>query len=187
MNLGTRWVTSRLRPDGRRCPGLVGSGSGNREVDCLGQGDKADHKSLGFTLIELMMVTAIIAVLATASIYLYIHRVNDARIVRTVSDIKEISLDISVYEIDNLAYPNDLDDVGHGNKIDPWGNPYQYLNIEDNPGQGRTSAGSEVNTDFDLYSRGIDGQTNQNLDDNASKDDIIRADDGSYFGTASKY
>ena len=187
MNLGTSWVTSRLRPNGRRCPGLASSGSGNREVDCLGQGDKADHKSLGFTLIELMIVTSIIGILATISLYLYFHRVNDAKTVRSISEIKEISFDISLYEMDHLAYPNDLDDVGHGNRLDPWGNPYQYVNIEDNPGQGRTSTSGEVNTDYDLYTKGIDGQSNQSLDDNLSKDDIIRADDGEFLGPASKY
>ena len=44
-----------------------------------------------------------------------------------------------------------------------------------------------ITTDFDLYSMGPDGQTQQNLQSAKSKDDIVRADEGAFVGKASTY
>jgi general secretion pathway protein G len=44
-----------------------------------------------------------------------------------------------------------------------------------------------LNSDLDLYSIGPDGKTNLPLTAKASHDDIIRANDGGYFGVASNY
>ncbi|MEE8148540.1 MAG: hypothetical protein V3T24_13110, partial [Longimicrobiales bacterium] len=41
-----------------------------------------------------------------------------------------------------------------------------------------------INSDFDLYSLGSDGKSTPPLGAKASKDDIIRANDGSYMGIA---
>jgi hypothetical protein len=44
-----------------------------------------------------------------------------------------------------------------------------------------------INTDFDLYSMGPDGQSEAALTAKASRDDIIRASDGAFIGKASNY
>jgi general secretion pathway protein G len=44
-----------------------------------------------------------------------------------------------------------------------------------------------INTDFDLFSRGKDGQTNFPLTAQRSRDDIVRANNGGYIGLASDY
>ena len=44
-----------------------------------------------------------------------------------------------------------------------------------------------LNTDFDLYSMGPDGESASPLTAKASRDDIIRANNGSYIGTATNY
>jgi len=44
-----------------------------------------------------------------------------------------------------------------------------------------------INTDFDLYSMGPDGDSKSQLNAKASRDDIIRAADGAYFGVASGF
>lgn len=44
-----------------------------------------------------------------------------------------------------------------------------------------------LNTDYDLYSRGPDGQSVSPLTAAKSKDDIIRANNGGYVGTAEDY
>jgi general secretion pathway protein G len=72
---------------------------------------------------------------------------------------------------------------------DPWGNPYQYLKIY---GLEKKSAGKArkdhfmvpIDTDFDLYSMGPDGASASPLTAKSSRDDIIRANDGGYVGTA---
>ncbi|HNS56268.1 MAG TPA: hypothetical protein PKO34_04360, partial [Smithellaceae bacterium] len=44
-----------------------------------------------------------------------------------------------------------------------------------------------VNSDFDLYSMGPDGVSTLALTAKNSRDDIIRANDGAYIGTAAGY
>jgi general secretion pathway protein G len=44
-----------------------------------------------------------------------------------------------------------------------------------------------LNTDYDLYSMGKDGQTQAPLTSSVSDDDVIRANDGGYVGLAEQY
>lgn len=44
-----------------------------------------------------------------------------------------------------------------------------------------------LNSDYDLYSKGPDGKSSPPLTAKESRDDIIRANDGAYFGLASEY
>ena len=44
-----------------------------------------------------------------------------------------------------------------------------------------------INSDFDLYSMGADGESNAPLTAKQSRDDIIRANDGAYYGLASNF
>lgn len=44
-----------------------------------------------------------------------------------------------------------------------------------------------INSDFDLYSSGADGQSSKPLTAGASKDDIIRANNGSFYGYGKDY
>jgi general secretion pathway protein G len=74
--------------------------------------------------------------------------------------------------------------------MDPWGNPYQYLNLTGGapPGQARKDKFLvPINSTFDLYSMGPDGESQPPLTAEASRDDIIRANDGGYLGRASEY
>jgi len=75
------------------------------------------------------------------------------------------------------------------NLKDPWGHQYQYLNFDIVPSsQWRKDITlNPLNTDYDLWSNGKDGQYNENLSNSKSHDDIIRAHDGSYVGLAKNY
>jgi len=44
-----------------------------------------------------------------------------------------------------------------------------------------------LNTDYDLFSLGPDGRTSVSLGESVGLDDVIRANNGGYFGTASNY
>jgi general secretion pathway protein G len=44
-----------------------------------------------------------------------------------------------------------------------------------------------INSDYDLYSAGPDGETRAPLQVPVSRDDVIRAGDGSYYGIAEKF
>ena len=144
----------------------------------------------GFTLIELLMAIAIILTLAGIAIPNVLSAINQARVAKAVGDIHAIGTDANAYELVNDNYPNSLDDIGYGNRNDPWGNPYQYLNFANAKGKGQMRKDRflvPINTFFDLYSMGVDGKTVSPLTAPVSKDDIIWANDGDYVGLASQY
>jgi len=148
------------------------------------------YKSSGLTIVELLVAMAIIGVLAGIAIPLYAGYVENTRVQNAMQDIRAISLVIDQYEIDNNSLPNSLADVNYANFLDPWGNPYQYLNIQTakNKGQCRKDRFVvPINSDYDLYSMGKDGKSVPPLTAKDSRDDIIRANDGAYIGPASGY
>jgi general secretion pathway protein G len=150
---------------------------------------RARRSRRGLTLIELLIVLAVIGILASIGVVLYYNFSYQAQIARAVADIAVLSSEISTFEMMNERLPNDLAEIGRAAFRDPWGNPYQYLNFSLGPlGQQRKDhALVPINTDFDLYSKGKDGDSQPPLTASASRDDIVRASDGQYIGLASAY
>jgi len=139
-----------------------------------------------------MVVIAITGILAGIAIPAYISFVEKAKITVAISDIKLLQRDISDWQSDHGALPLTLEEMGKGDMKDPWGNPYQYLNFETIKGKGNGKKRKDhnlvpLNEDFDLYSMGKDGKSQTPLTAKASRDDIIRANNGSYVGAASDY
>ena len=148
------------------------------------------YKVTGFTLIELMVTIAIIGTLAGIATPMYINYIEKAKIARCTTEMKMIERAITIYFFDVESYPSSLSDIGMDSILDPWGNPYEYLNIETAKGKGKLRKDHSlvpINSDFDLYSKGPDGKSQSPLTANASRDDIIRANNGQFFGVASDY
>jgi len=147
------------------------------------------NASKGFTLIEVMMVVAIIGTLAAIAVPNYIAYRNKAMEARAVAEIKILSDAITVFEIDNNRLPNSLNELKGGAPLDPWGNPYRYQNFDITPkGQWRKDRFLvPINTYYDLWSTGADGASQPPLTAKTSQDDIIRANDGAFIGKASRY
>jgi general secretion pathway protein G len=117
----------------------------------------------GFTLLEIIVVVAIIAILAAYIAPKVAGRVDDARISKAKSDIRVLESSLELYKLDNSVYPSTeqgLDALvnkpsgentrnwregGYIKKLnkDPWGNEYRYAY----PGS---------NGEFDVYSLGAD-------------------------------
>jgi len=151
------------------------------------------HKFLGLTLIELLIAIAIIGTLAAIAIPTYIGYSQNAKVQSAITDIKTISLVIEKFKNDGdgMSVPASLAAVNYATYLDPWGNPYQYLNIQ-TLGGGCGPCRKDrfivpINTDYDLYSMGKDGQSSPPLTAARSRDDIIRANDGAYIGPAQGY
>lgn len=87
--------------------------------------------SKGFTLIEIMMVVAIIGLLAGLAIPKFLGYIEKARIARCIAEIRYFERDITAYYVSNEKYPDSFDDLGRSQNslLDPWGNPYQYFLI----------------------------------------------------------
>jgi general secretion pathway protein G len=146
----------------------------------------------GLTLVEVMIVIVIIGILSSIAIPNYFSSKEKARMAATISEIKILEKLIIGYHIDHESYPDTLDNIGMATLKDPWGNPYQYLKIEgsDKKGVGKMRKDHHmvpVNSDFDLYSNGKDGKSQIPFTAKASRDDIVRANNGRYIGLVSDY
>ncbi|WP_310625891.1 type II secretion system major pseudopilin GspG [Limnohabitans sp.] len=118
----------------------------------------------GFTLIELMVVLAIIGVLAALVVPNVLNRADDARVTAAKTDLGNLMQALKLYRLDNQNYPTaeqglsalvakptagplPLNWKTYVDKLpnDPWGRPYQYMN----PG---------LKGEVDVLSLGADGQ-----------------------------
>ena len=143
-----------------------------------------------FSVIELLLVIALIATLAAIAVPSYFAALEQARITRAVADIHNIELEIKVFTLTQGRQPVDLSEVGADIFIDPWGHPYVYTDLSAIKGKGKARKDrflNPLNSDFDLYSLGEDGASSTPLTAKASRDDIVRANDGAFIGLASEY
>ena len=142
-----------------------------------------------FTSLELLIAVAILGVAAAIAIPIYTQykvKLNNAI---AVTDIVRIQVVVESYYQANDVYPNSLTDVNMNLVLDPWGIAYEYLNLDGAPiGQMRKDqALVPINSDYDLYSIGPDGASTAPLTAANSRDDIVRANNGSFIGIASDY
>jgi len=144
----------------------------------------------GFTLVELLVAIAIILTIAAIAVPNLLAAMELARVAKAIGDIKTIESGITLYEAIYGQLPDDLSQIGNGTYLDPWHNPYEYLNHTTMKGNGKARKDRflvPLNSDYDLYSDGKDGQSVSPITAKASQDDIIRASDGSYTGLASDF
>ncbi len=144
----------------------------------------------GLTLLELMIVVAIIGVLAAIAIPYYQNYVAIARYTAVIESLQRIDRECQAFKVVKGRYPNSLAEIGVAGVKDPWGNPYRYLNIETAKNLGAVRKNKNmvpVNNDYDLYSMGPDGDTKTPFTAKASQDDIVRANNGNYFGWVYDY
>lgn len=123
------------------------------------------RRQSGFTLIEVMVVVAILAILAAVIVPRVMDEPAKARSAKVKQDLRAIESALDLYKLDNYRYPTtdqglealvnppssgpepkNYKDGGYLRKLpeDPWGNPYQYLH----PGE---------HGELDVYSLGADG------------------------------
>lgn len=106
-------------------------------------------------------------------------------------DISSMQPLIAQYHLENRMYPKTLADFGRADMLDPWNNHYRYLDVSNialTKGQARKDKNLvPINSDYDLYSMGPDGQSSAPLTARPSRDDVIRANDGRFIGIAADY
>ena len=143
----------------------------------------------GLTLIEILFALAILAVLVAIAIPTFIDRRERLTIHDAVADLRTLQTAMDMYRTEFGAMPISLEQARGDVPLDPWGNPYQYTDLATAPpGKARKDKNLvPINSDYDLYSMGEDGDSKSPLTAKASRDDIIRANDGAYFGVASDY
>ncbi len=167
---------------------------------------KTKWRRIGWTLIEMMMAVSILGMIGAIAFPSLQTSVYQARVTRAIGDISTLQVDIATFEASGNGLPETLADVGRATLLDPWGNPYQYLNFHldaasGGSGKGKGGGGGgahppgarkdrflvPINSFYDLYSMGQDGKTAAALTAAVSKDDIVRANDGGFIGLGAKY
>lgn len=144
----------------------------------------------GFTLLELAVTLTVIGMLASLGLRSLHDAVERAREARAISDLQAIESAVQQYLVTEDRLPASLAEIGFGNTRDPWGRAYVYQPFSGTGWKGRARKDRflvPLNSDFDLYSKGADGMSAPALTAAASRDDIIRADDGSFIGRAEEY
>lgn len=147
----------------------------------------------GFTLIELVIVAGLIGTLSMIIVPRLLGYSQQNRNQVAIVDITKMSADIAIYINDYTVPPDSLADIGYDNFRDPWGNPYEYLKIIDNPDPGVNGKRRKdhslvpVNSDYDLYSMGPDGDSQAPFTAHTSRDDIVRASNGAFIGPVSEF
>ncbi len=123
------------------------------------------HRAQGFTLIEVMVVVAILGILAAIVVPRIMDRPDEARVVKARQDIRVMESALQLYRLDNFQYPTSDQGLealvskpgsppepknwksgGYLERLpkDPWGNDYQFLS----PG---------VHGPIDIFTYGADG------------------------------
>jgi general secretion pathway protein G len=136
-----------------------------------------------------MIVIGLIGTLAAIAVPNYIQYREKAKIAQAIGDIRAMEKMIANFTIDNDRLPTSLAEIGMGGHRDPWGTPYEYVTVEGTP-RGKLRKDRflvPVNSDYDLYSKGQDHKSSTPFTAKASRDDIVRANDGAYVGLASEF
>ncbi len=128
----------------------------------------------GFTLMEMILVLAIISLLLGAGVFTMVGVVEDAKLSRAEADLETLEANLVRYQTMALRFPTTeqglmslvnrpsvepiprkwTKKMEESALLDPWGKPYNYAN-----------PGARNPTGFDLWSVGPDGT-------NATEDDI---------------
>lgn len=137
---------------------------------------------------DFVIVLAAALVVGSFAVPAFNGYVERSRVARAVSDIGTISLQLYRWQQDTNSLPASLAEAGIGG-VDPWGRPYVYVRAAGTSRSRLRKDGNLVplNTDFDLYSLGPDGITALALPAAPSRDDVVRARNGSYIGPAANF
>jgi general secretion pathway protein G len=163
---------------------------GGQRPCSLRKGGRERELPLGYTLVELMLAMTILGILLTVIATMYQGWRDRINVNRAAEELMAMSAAITDFKTEYDRFPNSLAEIGKGTTLDPWGATYQYVNHADASGVGQFRKDKNIvpiNSDYDLWSKGKDGSSVPPLTAAPSRDDVIRANDGRFFGLASKY
>ena len=142
---------------------------------------------------------ALFSVVICAGAFGYAAALSRARLTRAIDDIREIEQRALNFALTTGDLPPSLQVIGW-RRDDPWGGAYEYRDLQVRHDSGADDAAEQgpaarrkdrrhrdLNTDFDLYSRGPDRATHPQLGSPEAEDDIVRAANGGFVGVAGQY
>lgn len=144
----------------------------------------------GFTLIELLAVIGIMGVLATVAVTQIMSALQRARYAHAIRDLRSYSTEVQLYISNKGHPPSTWAELGMSPPpVDPWGNEYVLNNHDDiSPGDRRKDGPTvPINSHFDLFSPGPNGEWVPTIQADSSLDDVVVAGDGTFVGRAEDY
>jgi general secretion pathway protein G len=141
-----------------------------------------------------MAALAVVGLLAAIALPSYAAIIERQKVGQAGRDLLDIAMLIERYRTLRFSVPESLADLGPNVNLpkDPWGRDYQFLNFS-SPAPGVNGKIRKdhnlhpLNSEFDLYSLGKDGQSRAPLTSSDSRDDVIWARDGAFVGLAEDY
>jgi len=126
------------------------------------------NRTRGFTLIEIMMVVAILGVLVSVALPRLAGRTQEARVQATRLQIETLGMALDAFEYDTGRYPTTAEGLEalQSSALMGWKGPYLKKRIPLDPWRGAyvyLSPGS-AGRDYDLASPGVDGREGGNDD-----------------------
>ncbi len=116
----------------------------------------------GFTLIEILLVVAIIAVLAAMVVPRLTGRTKETKASVAQVDVEvNIPLALDIYELDTGTFPKALEElIANASNVDGWKGPYLKKIPKDSWGKeyAYTYPGQQSTAGYDLSSAGPDGE-----------------------------
>ena len=143
------------------------------------------RRELGWTLVELLIIVALIGVIAGILMPILTQQIHRAKIQKAIADIRLLEFELKRYEAAEERLPDTLEDLQIQLPSDPWGHPYEYLVFRGPGWRGKARKDRflvPINSTFDLYSIGPDADTQPPLQNKKSWDDVVRANDGAFLG-----
>jgi len=120
----------------------------------------------GFSILELLFALAISGLLAAIAGLRSASIADRARSGEVIADTGMLDMRLERFFSNNIVCPDRLDELPGDLPLDLWGRPYR---------------------DYDLRSPGVDGDTRPPLSAWPGRDDIVRAADGSFVGSAIEF
>ncbi len=137
---------------------------------------------------------AVVGLLVAIALPGYAAIIDRQKIGEAGRELHEIAMVIERYRTMRFKIPETLTELGLDADLreDPWGRAYQFLNFNSPmPGiKGKIRKDHNLhplNSEFDLYSFGKDGDSKSPLTAKASRDDVIWARDGGFVGLAEDF
>ena len=134
MMRSVRWAARGLPRDDREAA-ATGGGAPAPDLDAAARAIADARRILrtftintdgGFTLIEALVATAMVGILAAIGLPAYQHALEAARVAKAIGDIKAIDKDIQIHLVLKGCLPGSLSDIGRDQLRDSWGNLYTY-------------------------------------------------------------
>ncbi|MGE0639641.1 MAG: prepilin-type cleavage/methylation domain-containing protein [Thermoanaerobaculia bacterium] len=142
-------------------------------------------RQVGFTLVELLLIIALISIIAALGIPSLLQVIERVKIQRAIADLRAIEFEIQNFENLYTRLPAEMEEAMPHAPLDPWGHPYVYFKYGGPGWRGKARKDRflvPINSSFDLYSVGRDGKSRPPLQNPVSHDDIVRANDGAFYG-----